>query len=141
MPPQKRIDPDPVAQDFSRYARVILHRSALVLGLAVLLGWSHRAPVGAGLALGGAFSILKLRLRVNRLTQFHAGPAAKSFGRAWAWSITVYLLTAGILAAAAARPSISLGATVAGVFLTNAVLIAEQVVPWLRVSPPLDTVP
>lgn len=143
MPERQEVDADAGIEDFQEYARTILGRSVVVLLIAVLLGWAHDGAVARGLALGGAFSLLKFRLRVNHLMRLHPGASAKSFRRAWMHSLGLYVLTGVILAVAAVRPSLHLAAVVAGIFLTNAVIAAERLVPWLRVEyrSPLDVAP
>ena len=140
MPEQGSVEIVVQADDLRDYARVIARRSLVILAVGVVLCWPLGLPVVRGLALGGVFSLLKFRLRVQRLLRFQSACAKISFSRAWLHAILLYLLTGVILAVCAMRPDVELIAVVAGVFLTNVVMIGERAVPWLRVeeSLPLD---
>ena len=114
---------------FHEYVALILRRSTVVLIVATLCVWTADASWGRGLALGGVFSLLRFRLRANRLLKLRQSNAARG---AFLNALLILALTGGIFAAAAMKTSISLPATVVGVFLTNIMVVLEQAVPWLR---------
>ena len=115
--------------EFSAYVQTIVRRSLLVLLVALAVAWPLDGHVGRGLALGGMFSLLRLRLRANRLLRLGSENAVR---KALAHSLVLYLAAGAVLVAAAAHPRINLYAAVAGLFLTNLVIVAERVVPAWR---------
>ena len=122
------------------YTLAILRRASILLAFLTLLGWTYETSVGLGLAVGGVFSMLKFQLRVNYLKRLHCGAESRAFAQAWSLSLSIYLATGALFFLAALRPGIGLAGVVAGVLLTNMVIVAERMVPWLRVFPhsPLD---
>ena len=134
MPEQEQDPRGSDLRDFREYVSLIVRRSTLVLVVAVLIAWSWDAPLGRGLALGGVFSLLGLRLRAKHLLRLERSGARGAFCHA----ILIYLLTGAILAAAAARADISFPAAVAGLFLTRLNIVLEQAVPWLKYTGPTE---
>lgn len=132
MPGQERKKtpgPEADVEEFRQYVRTIANRSLLVLLVAVAVAWLLDDAVGRGVALGGMFSLLRFRLRANRLLRFGPDKAVRG---ALLHSLVLYLAAGTVLAAAAANPRIDLIATAAGLFLTNLVILAERAVPAWR---------
>jgi hypothetical protein len=112
-------------QDFLRYRDKVMIISAILAGVAVLFfAQSGRLDISAGLALGGGWSIAKLWLRARRLQKTTND---KDVGSNVRYTLTgnfmLYVLTAVVLATAFAVDGINRWAAVAGLFVTNAVMV------------------
>lgn len=112
-------------REFLRYRdRVMIVSAVLVAAAALLSAQNARFDIAFGVALGGAWSVAKLWLRAGRLVR---GAGDKDAGRnvryALAGSFTLYAITAAVLGAAFAVNGINRWAAVAGLFVTNAVMI------------------
>lgn len=114
---------------FHEYVALILRRSTFVLIVVALCAWALDGSWGRGLALGGVFSLLRFRLRANRLLKMRHASAARG---AFLNALLILTLTGGLFAAAAIKTSISFPGAVVGAFLTNIMVVLEQAVPWLR---------
>ena len=132
MPTQEAAEAaQPDLSEFHEYVRSILFRSVVVLAPLTLIAWPIDEGVGRGLALGGMLSILRFRVRANRLLRLDPGRAVRS---AYANALLMYGMTAAALIFAVARGGVSVPALAAGVFLTNLMVLAERLVPALRLD-------
>lgn len=120
--------------EFDSYCRRILVYSAMAgaAGAAMAFAIFHRGNPGvfAGFCLGGAFSMLRWRLMMRELKRFAGG--GSGVGRWLRMFFVRYALTGAVITLGIASPAFSAAATVAGLFLVNAVVVGEQVADALR---------
>jgi len=113
---------------FRRYCDRLLERSAWVLlgGLLVALV-AGRADVAAGLLVGGAASLGRLWAASQGLLRFARTGGGSGARRLRLHRLAGYFLSAAALAIPVLWQGVHFAAVVGGLFLTNAVVVAEEV--------------
>ena len=124
---------------FKAYRRSLTIKSAVIgaalMGLCAFI-WPGNRPLLFGLGLGFAFSLVKLRLSCNNIVVFARKPAPQASAYMVQRRILTYVLTAGVLIVAFWRSDLFNGwAAAGGLFLTSAVVIADNLLIRRHTSP------
>ena len=108
--------------------RIMAISAGLLVSAEVFCLLSGFYSVALGLALGGGWSLVKLLLHAYHIRKFtNCAGTGKKVRYSVSGNLSRYLITAAVLAAAFAAPSINEWAAVGGVFLANTVMIVCSV--------------
>ena len=122
--------------ELKKLQRVTVIRALVLLAAAALVALSLGAvPVVHGILFGGAFTVLKVKLKINNGLRF-LGLALQDEAAARRFqvrnSFVLYGITAAVLAVAAFSRHIDIFAAAAALYLGNLLFIVDGIVEGMR---------
>jgi hypothetical protein len=114
--------------EFAEYHKSITRKSLLAAGALVLIGLAVAPSYGLGFFLGCAGSIAAFQLKVRQYAKLAALPGKKASASVMRGNFVRFLILGAFLAVAFYNKHVNGFAAGAGLFLTNAVIIVDQII-------------
>ena len=117
-------------KEFIEYHRSITKKSLLAGAIIVLVSFAVDPSYGLGFFLGCAASVLVFRLKVRHYMKFASLSKKKAAAFIMQRNFLRFLILGAFLAVAFYNEKVSGFAAAAGLFLTNGVIIVDQIVTY-----------
>jgi len=117
-------------KEFIEYHKSIMRKSLVAGAVIVLISFAVDSSYGLGFFLGCAGSILVFRLKVNHYIRFASLSKKKAAAFLMQRNFLRFLIFGAFLAVAFYNEKVNGYCAAAGLFLTNGVIIVDQIVSY-----------